>query len=256
MQPRVLPSPKHDLVGYLADQLRELAGGDPVPHLRRLAGRLGVRSVTVAVGLSGLDGRTVFRSAGPDVELSGMRRHEWRRVALAHELAHVLFRRHDLYLSQTRVRLDVGGIYEEQLCDAVAAALLVPANMSPGRSRLEQLLRLAASAQVPLPVVMLRRRMLGMHDPALLTIRRGARGWCAVQAEGLGAGTPLALCPESWRTLDALAEGPSASVSIIELPLAGQGPVVLEAVWAPLGAALYAVAVSPWAREGAPQASV
>lgn len=255
VRPGAPPSPS-DLAGHLGDQLRDLAGGDPVPHLTRLAGRLGVRSVTVSVNLSGLDGRTVFRTAGPDVELSAARRHEWRRVALAHELAHVLFRRHDLYLRQTRVRLDVGGIYEEQLCDAVAAALLVPANLAGGRLRLQQLLRVAATAQVPLPLVMRRLRMLGCQDAPLLTIRRGTRGWCAVQAEGWGGGTPVPLCGQASRTLDTLAERPAEAVSVIELPLPGDGLVALEAAWASIGVALYAVAASSGAGEVAAHATV
>lgn len=250
-----LPVATTDLAGQLASRLRDLAGGEAVPHLRRLAGRLGVRSVTVAASLAGKEGRTVFRPAGPDVELSSTRRHEWRRVALAHELAHVLFRRHDLYLRETRVRLDVGGISEERLCDAVAAALLLPPGVADGRLRLERLLRAASSAQVPLPVVMRRLCALNPGIPPLLTIRRGAHGWCVIEVDGQGPGRPAVLCDEAGRSLQSLVHAPPDVVSIISLPVPGRGVVALEAAWAAPGA-LHALAASPRDEGDGPQAAV
>jgi hypothetical protein len=112
------------LVEGLADVASQLAGEDAPGFLWNLCTQLGVRGVEMQDSLSGLDGRTEWRSDGPYIQLSRDRPAWCVTSVFAHELIHVLLARHDLYGSQLGCRLDTGGIAEEQLCNDVSSATM------------------------------------------------------------------------------------------------------------------------------------
>lgn len=194
-----------ETVELLADILRRLAGQQTRPHLARLAGRLGVRSVTTRPNLLGLDGRTTFGAAGPVVEISATRPRCYQRVALAHELAHILLMRHELYLDVVGQRLDLGGVQEEHLCDAVAEALLVPARSAVGTCEgLGQLMAEAALLDVPVMATIRRARALSGRPLPLLLLERRSSRWSVTLAEGWPSATTPTPCDQTVALLDSL----------------------------------------------------
>ena len=91
--------------------------------LEALAASFGVTDIVLAPLVE--DGRVIWRDEGPCIELRADRPYGRMRFTLAHELAHVLVRGRDAVGEVARRTFDTA-TDEEELCDAIAAALLLP----------------------------------------------------------------------------------------------------------------------------------
>jgi IrrE N-terminal-like domain len=152
--------------------------------LAKLSGDLGVVSVTSSDRLAGWGGRTHWQNGAPHITLAAGATGERRRWSWAHELAHVMVSRRDIYASELGRRLDTGGLAEERLCDDIARALLVPpgALIDPELDDLDAASRLIALAtRCGVPTAAAARRicdLLAVTTP-LVSLYRTGELWTA-----------------------------------------------------------------------------
>lgn len=106
-----------------ADLRRQSDQSVPV-DLQLVAGAVGVRAVNEVEMIE--DGRVRWTEDGPVIEINPSRPADRQRFTLAHELAHVALGSGNGEISY-RGAPRVTELDEERLCDAIAAALLMPA---------------------------------------------------------------------------------------------------------------------------------
>lgn len=153
----------------IAHQMRTLAGTEHV-HLHLLAKRLGVTAIEYDKSLLS-DGCTTWCEGLPSIRLKPGLPSGRRRFTLAHELTHVMLG-HGRLDNSRRQRLGRG--QEERLCDATAAALLMPkaafAPMLNGEVSLSSVLALAGELDVSVSAAVVRLNELSRR-PQLVLVR-------------------------------------------------------------------------------------
>lgn len=197
----------------LAARMRSLA---PPPagggvDLQAIARSLNVQAVRL--GPLAFEGQTLWTHGRPTITLRADMRSVRRRFTLAHELTHVILgsegdkRRGAPSSDYPRSLLNADAIdlaREERLCDATAAALLMPRGMilhfiSDGLPQLSDLTELASTWQVSLEALTLRVDELSSRPILLLKASHGAGVWTA---RSYGS-TPAPLLPEFSRAATA-----------------------------------------------------
>lgn len=173
----------------LADSLRTLAAAPWPVHLHSVARQLGVTSIERAPMLE--DGKTWWDGDLVRIRLRADRSRARQRFTLAHELAHVaLSHRADAPFH----RAPWDHSQEERLCDLVAAALLMPAELiaerfPPGPVGLRQLREFAAAGDVSLAACVLRVNTLTRRHLCLIRADAVQREWRVISATGLNRPT-------------------------------------------------------------------
>ncbi len=205
--------------------------GRPPVDVEALARELGVESITSAAMLE--DGRLEQRGGHTWMLVRGDVWPARRRFTIAHELGHLLLRdawqefvAHRTWPTGDR---DWSGAREERLCDAFAAALLLP---QPWMRRefglksqsLETLQTLADTGKVSLAAGILRLRQVLGWKSSLLRWRRGDQGWQLAAATGLPWGLRLTSARRTAPVLEGLAA--ASTRSVVTLPLVAAGTAV------------------------------
>lgn len=176
--------------------------------LDRLADLLGVTAVREEEISE--EGRVRWLADGPRVELRADRPPMRRRFTLAHELAHVLLSGDQPVGRVARRSLSADPSVEEELCDALAAAILMPQpwikNVVGQRGiSLPRLRAISRAVEVSLAAAAVRVAEVGRCTSILLRWRRVPSGWVCASA----AAVPPALFGRirmSERTADAIDE--------------------------------------------------
>ncbi len=146
----------------------------PPVDLPSLAHLIGVRAISTRPLVE--DGRVVWDAGGPSIELRPDRPVSRQRFTLAHEIAHVVLagKSGAGQVARRTVTSDPNG--EEELCDAVAAALLMPRDWmerhSRGNLNLSTLRLIAHHAEVSLSAAAVRVAEVGRRTSILLRWRK------------------------------------------------------------------------------------
>lgn len=194
------------LAENLAHYIAKDAQLDVPIDLAKLARLLGVSSIKEADMVE--DGRTLWTSGTPSIELRQDRPRERQRFTLAHEIAHVLIEAKQTVAHRT-YRFTHDDV--ETLCDQIAAAILMPRDwISRYADRAEfnlSLIRLIAhKAEVSLAAAVVRLAEVSDRMCILLRLQRAPKRWVVVGHAAVPADLhgEIELTPETSLVFDKL----------------------------------------------------
>lgn len=181
---------------------------NPPVDLPSLAHVIGVRAISTRTLVE--DGRVVWGAEGPSIELRPDRPLSRQRFTLAHEIAHVVLAGESGVGQVARRTVTADPNAEEELCDAVAAALLMPRDWmerhSRGKLNLSTLRLIAHHAEVSLSAAAVRVAEVGRRTSILLRWRRLNDDWICASAAAVPPDLfgRIRLAKESMRTMAGL----------------------------------------------------